>query len=293
MGHGTRTEATTADPMDGFREVMRAMWSGVAPAWDAYADDVEARGREVSAVMLAATRTGPGMQVLELACGAGSLGIEAAHRVGPTGGVLLTDVADAMVAIASRRADEAGVANVRVGVTGVEAIDAPDASFDVVLCREGLMFAVEPARATAEICRVLRPGGRTAVAVWGTPTDNPWLGLILDSASEVLGEPVPPVGMPGPFALADVEAVEAMHRDAGLDDVTTTAVDVPLSCTSFDDWWSRCVALAGPLAQRLASLPVADVEAMRERARVAARPFARAGGYEFPGRCHVVVAARP
>src|SRR3954466_11711217 len=101
MGDGTTTEAgtvdATADPMDAFREVMRAMWSGVAPSWDAYADDVEARGREVSAAMLAATGTGAGMQVLELACGAGGLGIDVARRVGPTGGVLLTDVADAMV----------------------------------------------------------------------------------------------------------------------------------------------------------------------------------------------------
>ena len=38
-------------------------------------------------------------------------------------------------------------------------IDEPDASYDVVLCREGLMFALEPARAVAEIRRVLRPGG--------------------------------------------------------------------------------------------------------------------------------------
>src|SRR3954468_2167148 len=100
MGDGTTAEVA-ADPMDGLREVMRAMWSGAAPSWDAYADDVEARGTEVSEAMLTATRPGPGMHVLELACGAGGLGIEAARRVGPTGSVVLTDVADAMIAIAA------------------------------------------------------------------------------------------------------------------------------------------------------------------------------------------------
>ena len=291
MADGT-TETATADPMDGLREVMRAMWSGVAPSWDAYAGDVEARGRDVSAAMLGATRTGPGMQVLELACGAGGLGIEASGRVGPAGGVLLTDVADAMVDIAARKVEEAGIANVRTAVTGIEAIDAPDAAFDVVLCREGLMFAIDPARAVGEIRRVLRPGGRVAVAVWGAPADNPWLGLILASASTVLGEPVPPPGLPGPFALADRDALVALVRAAGLTEVDATGVDVPLRCASFDDWWTRCVALAGPLAQRLAALPVGEVDAMREQARAAAAPFTRDGGYEFPGRSLVVSATR-
>ena len=48
-----------------------------------------------------------------------------------------------------------------------EEIDEPDGAFDVVLCREGLMFAIDPARACAEAARVLRPGGRIAAAAWG------------------------------------------------------------------------------------------------------------------------------
>ena len=63
----TTTDAATADPMDGFREVMRAMWSGVAPAWDAYADDVEARGRGRHARRCSRRPgSGPGLDVLEL-----------------------------------------------------------------------------------------------------------------------------------------------------------------------------------------------------------------------------------
>ncbi len=279
--------------MDGFREVMRAMWSGVAPSWDAYADDVETRGRAVSEAMLTATRIGPGGRVLELACGVGGLGIEAARRVGPTGEVLLTDVADAMVAIAARKVDEARLANVRTDVMGIEAIDAPDESFDVVLCREGLMFAFDPPRAAAEIRRVVRPGGRVAVAVWGPPAANPWLGVILDSASAVLGEPVPPPGLPGPFALADRDALVDLLGAAGLADVVATGVDAPLRCDSFDDWWTRCVALAGPLARRLAALPADEVDAMRAHATAAARPFAVDGGYAFPGLSLVVAATRP
>lgn len=285
--------AATTDLMDGMRELMEAMWTVVAPAWDAYAEDVDARGAAVTETMLDATRVGPGMRVLELACGAGGLGLAAARRVGSGGEVLLTDVSGAMVAIAARRATEGGHTNVRTAATGLEAIDAASESFDAVLCREGLMFALDHGRACGEIARVLRPGGRTAVAVWGPPSANPWLALVLASASAQLGEPVPPPGVPGPFALVDTEELATHLRGAGLVDVEVHEVSAPLRTVSFDDWWSRCVALAGPLAQRLAALAAEDMAAMRDRARAAAEPFARDGGYDFPGVSLVGVARRP
>lgn len=287
------TAEREADPTDALRDVMQGMWSGVAPSWDAYADDVEARGAAVTAAMLDATHLAPGMQVLELACGAGDTGREAARRVGPGGEVLVTDVSDSMVGIAGRRAAQAGLTNVRTAVTGVEAIEAPDASFDAVVCREGLMFAFDHARACAEIARVLRRGGRAAVAVWGPPSDNPWLALVLECASAQLGEPIPPPGIPGPFALGDAAGLESLLLGAGFVDVEVTALAVPLRVESFDEWWTRCVALAGPLAQRLAALAPSEAEGMRDRARIAAEPFAREGGYEFPGLSLVATAMRP
>ncbi len=65
------------------------------------------------------------------------------------------------------------------------------------------MFVPDPARAAGEIRRVLRPGGRVAVAVWGPRERNPWLGLVFDAVSAQTGPPVPPPGIPGPFSLDD------------------------------------------------------------------------------------------
>lgn len=105
--------------------------------------------------------------MLELACGAGGLGIAAAERGHE---VVLSDVAPEMTAIAAGRASGLPVSTL---VLDLDRIDQPDGSFDAVLCREGLMFAADHAGAAREIARVLAPGGRVAIAVWAARERNP------------------------------------------------------------------------------------------------------------------------
>jgi SAM-dependent methyltransferase len=273
-----------SDERDALRARLAGMWAAVAPGWGEHADNADARGARCTARMLDGANVRSGDRVLELACGPGGLGLAAAERVGPEGAVVLTDVAEAMTAIAAARAAERGLINVSARVLDLERIDEPDSSYDVVLCREGLMFAVEPERAVGEIARVLRPRGRVAVAVWGPRERNPWLGLVMDALSAQIGAPVPPPGVPGPFALADAAELRGLLEAAGLAGAAVQELSVPLRTASFDEWWARTSALAGPLSAILASMPAAGVQALRERARDAARPYETAsGGLDFPG----------
>ncbi|HEX8054106.1 MAG TPA: methyltransferase domain-containing protein, partial [Thermoleophilaceae bacterium] len=181
-------------------------------------------------------------------------------------------------------ADAAGLTNVTTRELDLESIDEAADAYDAVLCREGLMLTSDPARASAEIARVLRPSGRFALSVWGPRERNPWLGLLLDSAGAVLGVPVPPPGVPGPFSLSDRDRLAAVLAGAGLAEVQVDEASVPRSAGSFEEWWQRTVALAGPLAKMLESLPPETRDAIRQRAEEAVRPFATAdGGLEFPG----------
>lgn len=262
---------------------LHDMWAAVAGAWGEHAEYADARRAAVTDRMLDLTTPRPGERVLELACGPGGLGLAAAARVAPGGEVVQSDVVAEMSAIAAARARTRGIGNVDTRVLDLEHIAEPDRSYDVVLCSEGLMFVPEPARAAREIRRVLRPGGRIALTVWGPRARNPWLGLVLDAVSAQIGRPVPPPGVPGPFSLADRDALARLLGDAELIDVEVEEHAVPLRAATFEEWWTRTSALAGPLATILAALSEDALQAIRTRLRAAVAAYRTPSGLELPG----------
>ena len=283
-------ETRTADEVRGF---VRGMWAGVAEAWGREAEHIDQRATAITERMLAAAGVGPGDRVLELASGPGGAGLAAAEVVGGHGEVVISDVVPSMVDIARRRAEARGLTNVRAAVLDLERIDQPAGVYDVVLCREGMMFAIDPAGAACEMLRVLRPGGRVAVAVWADREHNPWLGLLLDAITEVTGIIVPPPGMPGPFALSDAERLRRLFAEAGLVAINVDQVKVSLRMPSFDAWWARSLTSAGPAVAVLNRLDDAGRTRVRAALRAAAAPYEADGALELPGRALVLSGRRP
>jgi SAM-dependent methyltransferase len=281
-----------ADGDGGLRASLRAMWASVAPSWGEFGEHVDTRGAVVARAMLDSAGLQRGERVLELACGPGGVGMAAAAIVGPDGSVVLSDIAPEMTAIAAERAKNAGLANVTTREVDLEQIDYPDAAFDAVLCREGLMLVPDPASAVREARRILRPDGRAVFAVWGPRDRNPWLGLLFDAVTAQMGLPVPPPGIPGPFSLEAPGALRALLVGAGFSGVDVREVPTPMKASSVDEWWSVVPPLAGPLAQVLGSLPADVRAAIRNRADVAMAQFATADGYELPGLSVVGVGRR-
>jgi SAM-dependent methyltransferase len=162
-----------SDERDAVRARLAGMWSAVAEAGRGTPTTPTRAARRARSACSSWRRWAPATGSSSSRAGPGGLGLAAAERVGPGGEVVLSDVAEEMTAIAAARGAELGLGNIDVRRLEIERIDEPDASYDVVLCREGLMFALEPGAAVAEIRRVLRPGGRAVVAGVGGARAQP------------------------------------------------------------------------------------------------------------------------
>jgi len=271
------------------RRHVHAMWAGVAEEWTKRADFLDQRAAAVTKALLDGAAIGARDRVLVLADGPGGLALAAARLAAD---VVSSDVVPSYLDTVNARARVAGLTNVTAKVLDLEDVAEPDASFDAVVIRDGLMFAVDPAAALVEIRRVLRDGGRLAAAVWGAKADNPWLAIVMDAVSSQVGREVPPPGMPGPFALADETRLGRLAREAGFCAVHVDHVAVRFHAPSFDEWWSHTSALAGPIAKVVASLCEDAKAALLDQLRTASSPYETSDGLDIPGLSLVLTARR-
>jgi len=182
---------------------------------------------------------------------------------------------------------------VDVAVLDASAIDCRDASFDVVVCRMGLMFAPEPATAFAEIHRVLSADGRFGALTWAGMEHNPWMTSVgMAAMINGLTAGGPPVGPGGIFSLGDPSLLEVLAKGAGFVDVRVEEIPVTFHADTVDMHVARVSSLAGPLAGVLAAAPAEKLADLRKTAADLAAPYVTTGGLEIPGRAILVSARR-
>jgi ubiquinone/menaquinone biosynthesis C-methylase UbiE len=133
----------------------------------------------------------PGDRVLDVACGTGLLTHELARSAGSSGQVFGIDLSQAMVDAARSRQSLAGSASAHYVRMDAQLLEFPSASFDVVLCCFGLMYLPDPERALAEMRRVLRPGGRLGIAIWGERARCAWAPVFSIVDAEVASDVCP------------------------------------------------------------------------------------------------------
>lgn len=142
-----------------YKETTRSQWETASEAWHRWAPTLRSWLGPATEHMLDRAGVASGCRVLDVAAGAGDQTLQTAARVGPGGTVLATDISPAILTFAAAEARRNGHANVDTRVMDGEHLELPDASFDVVISRVGLIYFPDQQRALGEMRRVLVPGG--------------------------------------------------------------------------------------------------------------------------------------
>ncbi len=254
---------------------QKAQWSAAASGWERWGGWFESQSGNLSGWMCDAAGVGPGSRVLDLACGPGPIAVLASQRVRPDGHVVATDLAPEMVAITVRNKLRLGLDNLEVVEMDMQALTLPDGSFDAATCRFGLMFCPDPVLGAAEALRVLRPGGRYAVAVWDVPARNPFFTTIAAPLGEFVPVPPPSPTAPGVFRLAPPGELEGVLRSAGFTDIVVESRPIELIYTSLDEYWTIQTELAAPLRSAIATLGADDIGRLKTRVFESLQPYMR------------------
>jgi ubiquinone/menaquinone biosynthesis C-methylase UbiE len=273
------------------RAEMLERWERAAGGWGRRAEDVREMGMPVSVWMIEHIAPQPGQVLLELAAGPGDTGFMAAELIAPGGELISSDAADEMLSVARRRAAELGIANVEFKRLELEWIDLEAASVDSVLCRWGVMLTLDPAAALREMRRVLRPGGRAALAVWDSSEHNPWATIPTRALVE-LGHAEPPdPSAPGMFALSDADRLRELLGDAGFSDVLVDAVDVARNYESIEGFLAEILDLSQAFGEVHRGLSDMARQEVASRVAALAEPWTVDGGrVRLPGRSLVAAA---
>lgn len=282
--------AAMADP-ETLRAEMLERWDVASRGWDRGADRVRATAMPVSAWMIECLAPQPGQRLLELAAGPGDTGFLAAELIKPGGVLICSDGSDEMLAVARRRAEKQGIDNVEFKRLQLEWIDLEAASVDGVLCRWGVMLTVDPEAALREIRRVLRPGGRAALAVWDLPEHNPWITTGARALIELgHAEPGDPTA-PGPFALSAEGALETLLANAGFVEPQIEAIDVGRDYSGLEAYLAEQLDLSYGFADARDRLSESEWAEVEERVARLVEPYAReGGGLHLGGRTWVACA---
>lgn len=212
-------------------------------------------GSELTQAVVAAAQPQPGMRVLDVASGTGEPALSLAEKVGPGGHVTATDVSETSLAIAARRAQKRGLANLSFRPADVHQLPFPEASFNLVTSRCGVMFFADLPRALAELRRVLNPDGRLAMLAWG-PFEQPYFAA---TAGTVL-KMVPGAQLPGSvramFRFGQPGLLAAALTQAGFHQVEENFHHLPwIWPGAVEDLWEYFQEVTVPFRPLLESIP--------------------------------------
>ena len=244
-----------------------------------------------TADLISRARPKRGDRVLDLACGTGIVARRVAPLVGPQGKVVGLDISPAMLAVARSLAPPDGAGVEWHEGSGTE-MPFQDASFDLVLCQQGLQFFPDHQAGLNEIRRVLAPGGQAVVSVWRDLEGQPFMKAI----DTVVATHLAPGGLALPFSLSDATLLEQLAGVAGLEEVDVQEVRLSLRVREPDSFAPMMLQGAAAVLPQFAAIPAEERQATIERMKAdlaqAVQPFVQGEELVLDMAANVLMARR-
>jgi ubiquinone/menaquinone biosynthesis C-methylase UbiE len=258
-------------------------WTNSAPFWEKNHKIIRQMFAPVAQALVDDAQISGRQKVLDVATGPGEPALSLAEIVGPEGKVFGVDPIPEMIAGARRTADRLGLNNATFEVASADELPFPDATFDAVISRFGVMFFPSPVVGVREMLRVLKPRRRLALAVWASAVRNPFhyvLSQIIDQYVE--SPPVDPDAADA-FRFAGSGKLLEILSEAGvtapIERVLQFKIEAQISTEEF--WTLRC-EMSEAFRGKLASLSDQVRAEIKRRALEAFREYSSERGMSFP-----------
>ena len=248
------------------RDRARMEWSAAAPGWKKYGKDMFRWMAPISDQLIKSAGISIGQTVLDVATGTGQPALTIAKIVGRNGKVIGVDLSPEMIEVAKEEAAYLGPTNnLHFQVVKDESLSMfSDNTFDSLVCRNGLMFMPNPVKALKAFLRVLKPGGKASVTVWGSPDKSPVMGVVMKTISKHVPpdlEKLPSTAAPrgtsgGPFSIPSVDILCDYFLKAGFSDFKAKKIEVTVAQTdTAEQLWQGMTEVTGFLVLLLSKLP--------------------------------------
>lgn len=266
-----------------------SQWSESAPYWEKHRETIREMFAPITQALIEDARIIGRQIVLDVATGPGEPALSLSKLVGPEGKVIGVDAVPGMVEAARREANRQGLQNVNFDVALADDLPFPERTFDAVVSRFGVMLFPSPVECVREMLRVLKPGGRIAMAVWHFAERNPFHYTLSRIVERYVDSPTPAPDSPDAFRFAAPGKLLTILSNSGAAATSERVLRFTIRApVSVEEFWTLRSEMSDNLRAKLATLSKEQMTELKREVLEGLGEYSANRSMSFPAEVLIV-----